>query len=134
MRAIYSLVAVSLLACSGCSTMHPTGSVMSDSETVAVTYHVRPGKEAEFRRVLKHAWEVYRSEHLVLARPHIVVADTEDGGKPVFLEILTWISSSTPEDPPASVKAVWQQEESLCERRDGRDGIEPEQVKLVAGR
>lgn len=134
MNAIYLLFAVSLLASSGSSIEHHTGSVIPDSETVTVTYHVRSGNEAKFQEVLKHAWEVYRNAHLVFAEPHVVVEDTEDGGKPVFLEIFTWISSSTPEDPPDNVKAVWQQEESLCEGRDGNDGIQPEQVKLIADR
>lgn len=134
MRAVYSLFAASLLAFSGCATMPRTGSAVLDSETVAVTYHVQPGKEAKFQGVLKHAWKVYRSDRLVFAEPHVVVEDTENGNHPVFLEIFTWISSSTPEDPPDSVKAVWREEESLCEGRGGHGGIEPQEVKLITGR
>ncbi|MGA9779541.1 MAG: hypothetical protein WBS33_14835 [Verrucomicrobiia bacterium] len=99
-----------------------------------VSYHVKSGKEAEFQAVLKHAWEVYRSEHLVFADPHILVQDTEDGGKPRFVEVFTWISSATPEHAPKSVRTVWKKEDSLCESRDGRYGIEPDEVELITGR
>ena len=96
------IVAGSILCLSGCSTTHPASGAKADSETVLVTYHVQSGKKAEFQAVLSHAWEVYRSEHLVFADPHIIVQDTEDGGKPRFVEVFTWISSATPEHAPES--------------------------------
>jgi hypothetical protein len=128
------VVAGSILGLSGCSTTHPTDGAKADSETVLVTYHVQSGKEAELQAVLAHAWEVYRSEQLAFANPHFIVQDTEDGGKPRFVEVFTWISSATPEHAPESVKAIWRQEESLCEGRNGHDGIQPNEVKLITGR
>jgi len=98
---------------------------------VLVTYHVKVGKEAEFKGVLSQAWEVYRRDRLVLAEPHIVVQDTEEGGKPRFVEVLTWVSRSIPEHAPESVKTIWAREESLCEKRAGHYGIEPGEVQLV---
>jgi hypothetical protein len=123
------LLAGSLLALTGCSTIH-SGSAKSDPETVLVTYRVKPGKEAEFRELLSRAWEGYRSDRLVFAEPHVVVQDTEDG-KPRFVEILTWVSRSIPEHAPDHVKDVWKQEESLCERRGKHYGIEPGEVELI---
>ncbi len=128
------VVAGSILGFSGCSTTPPTSGAKANSETVLVTYHVQSGKEAEFQAVLSHAWEVYRSEHLVFADPHIIVQDAEDGSKPRFVEVFTWISSATPEHAPQSVKTIWQKEESLCEERNGHDGIEPDEVELITGR
>ena len=132
MKTTHSLFAISLLALAGCSTMHQTGGAKADSETVMITYHVQPGKELEFQSLLTHAWEVYRGEHLVFAEPHIVVRDTEDGGKARFVEIFTWVKS--PDHAPDSVKAVWQQEQSLCEARSGHKGIEGGEVEIVTGR
>lgn len=132
LRTTCLVVAGSLLVLSGCSTTRPSSG--AKAETVLVTYHVQSGKEAEFQAVLSHAWEVYRSEYLVFADPHILVQDTEDGGKPRFVEIFTWISSATPEHAPQSVKTIWQKEESLCEGRNGHDGIEPDEVELITGR
>src|SRR5262245_2866131 len=129
MKAIYSLLAVSLLTLTGCKTHHH--SATPDPETVLVTYHVKAGKEAEFQAVLSRAWEIYRRDGLVFAEPHIIVQDTEEGGKPRFVEIFTWINRSTPEHAPESVRTIWKQEESLCEQRGGHYGIEPNEVDLV---
>jgi hypothetical protein len=99
---------------------------------VLVTYHIQSGKEADFQAVLSHTWEVYQSERMVFARPHIIVRDTEDGGKTRFVEVFTWAKS--PDHAPGRVKAVWEQEQSLCEARNGHTGIEGGQVQLITGR
>jgi hypothetical protein len=130
MKTTCPLVAVVILALIGCSTPE-RGSAERDPETVLVTYHVKPGKEAEFEALLLRAWGVYRGEHLVFAEPHVVVQDTENGGKPRFVEILTWVSRSIPEHAPESVKTIWKQAESLCEKRGEHYGIEPGEVDLL---
>jgi hypothetical protein len=130
MKTTYLLLAVLALALIGCSTPE-RGSPKRDPETVLVTYHVKLGKEAEFQAVLSRAWDVYRGEHLVFAEPHVVVQETESGGKPRFVEILTWVSRSIPEHAPESVKTIWKQEESLCEKRGEHYGIEPGEVELL---
>src|ERR1035441_3264876 len=130
MKTTYLLLAVSLLALTGCSTTHHS-SAKADSETVLVTYHIKPGTEDEFQKVLSRAWEVYRSDHLVFSEPHIVVRDTEAGGKTRVVEVFTWVSRAIPEHAPESVKTVWKQEESLCEKRGGHYGIEPGEVELL---
>ncbi|MGB7768536.1 MAG: hypothetical protein WBN22_06745 [Verrucomicrobiia bacterium] len=132
MKTTYSLFAVPLLALAGCSTMHQTGGVKADTETVMVTYHVQSGKEVEFQSLLAHAWEVYQSEHMVFAKPHIIIRDTEGAGKARFVEIFTWVKS--PDHAPDSVQAVWKQEQSLCEARGGHTGIEGGEVQLITGR
>jgi hypothetical protein len=123
------LIIGALLALTGCATTH-SGSAKADPETVLVTYRVKSGKEGEFRDVLSRAWEIYRRDGLVFDQPHVVVQDSEDG-KPRFVEIFTWVSRSIPEHAPDRVKAVWKQEESLCERRGEHYGIEPAEVELV---
>jgi len=125
-------VAVSLTACSTTSrTNH--GSAKADSETVLVTYRVKSGNEAELQAVLSRAWQLYRSEHLVYAEPHIIVRDTEDGGKTRYVEIFTWVSHAAPEHAPDSVKVIWKQEHSLCEERNEHSGIEGGEVKILTG-
>jgi hypothetical protein len=132
MKTIHSLFTVSLLVLTGCSTMYRSGGAKADAETVMITYHIQPGKAAEFQLVLAHAWEVYRSEHLVFAEPHIIVQDAEDGDRTRFVEIFTWVKS--PDHAPDSVQAVWRQEQSLCEARSGHKGIEGGAVEIVTGR
>jgi hypothetical protein len=133
MKTTYLLLAVSLIELTGCSTTQP-GSSKADRETVLVTYHVQPGKEAEFQALLIRAWDLYRRERFVLAEPHVVVQDTESGVKPRFVEIFTWVSRSIPEHAPESVKTIWKQEESLCEKRGEHYGIEPGEVVLLVPR
>ena len=136
-RLTCSLLAVLLPALTGCSTAHSpadlsAGRETSGKETVLITYHVQPGKEAEFGAVLNRGWEVYQNEHMVSATPHLIVREVEDGNKPCFVEIFTWVKS--PDQAPDSVKAVWNQEQSLCEARGGHRGIEGGEVKLILGR
>jgi hypothetical protein len=133
MRTAHLLLTVLALAMVGCSTTHRS-SAKGDPETVLVTYHVKPGKEAEFQAALSRAWGVYRQEHFVFAEPHVAVQDTEDGGKPRFVEIFTWVSRSIPGHAPERVKTIWQPEESLCEKRGEHYGIEPGEVELVVPR
>jgi len=115
-----------LLALTGCSTVRSAST--NDSETVMVTYHVQPGDEAEFEKLLAHAWEVYRGEQMVFAEPHTLVRQT-DGGKTNFIEIFTWIHA--PDRAPNTVKSIWAREQSLCEKRNGKNGIDFSEVQLV---
>jgi hypothetical protein len=136
MKITYSLLALTVLSLNACCTTSRThqGSAKTDSETVLVTYHVASGKEAEFQELLSRIWQVYRSEHLVFAEPHVIVRDTEEGGKPRFVEILTWVSHTAPEHALDAVKKLWEQEQSLCEARNGHAGIEGGEVEIVAGK
>ncbi len=127
-----SLFAVSLLAFAGCSTTHPGAAAKDDSETVMVTYRVQSGKEAEFEALLADAWKVYRAEGLVYSEPHLIVRDADGEGKTRYVEIFTW--GKSPDHPPATVLAVWKQEQALCESRDGHRGIEGGEVNLVTGK
>ena len=130
---LLALAALSLTACSTTSQTHQ-GSGKADPETVLVTYHVKSGEESEFQTVLARAWQVYRKEHLVFAGPHIIVRDTEGGDKTRFVEIFTWVSHSAPEHALDAVKTLWEQEQSLCEARNGHTGIEGGEVEIVAGK
>jgi hypothetical protein len=118
-----------VLALTGCSTM--SSDPAAKSETVLVTYHVKAGKEADLAEALAQGWSVYTRDHLVFERPHVVVRSPDGVGKTKFIEILTWVDSKTPEHAPEAVKAVWQTEEGLCERRNGHYGIEPGEVELL---
>jgi hypothetical protein len=136
MKITHLLLALAAISLTACSTMSRTqqGSAKSDPETVLVTYHVKSGQEAEFELLLSRIWQIYRTEHLVFAGPHIIVRDTEDGGKPRIIEILTWVSHAVPEHAPDAVKTIWQQEQSLCEARNGHTGIEGGEVEIVGGK
>jgi len=125
--------AISLTACSSTSRTHSV-SAKSAPETVLITYHVKAGKEAEFQAVLSRAWQIYRTERLVFAEPHIILRDTEDGAKVRFVEIFTWVSHAAPDHAPAAVKELWAQEQSLCEARSGHGGIEGGEVEILARR
>jgi antibiotic biosynthesis monooxygenase (ABM) superfamily enzyme len=126
-----ALAVISLTACSTTNRTHH-GSAKSDPETVLITYHVKSGKEAEFQAVLWRAWQIYRTEHLVFAEPHIILRDME-GDKTRFVEIFTWVSHAAPEHAPDIVTTVWEQEQSLCEGRNGHNGIEGGEVEILAG-
>ncbi len=103
-----------------------------DPETVLVDYYAKPsGRDAELEQVLSRAWGIYVSEHMVFERPHVIIRENEAGRKSHFVEIFTWVSHSAPEHAPDSVKAIWQQEQSLCEARDGHNGLGGGVVELI---
>jgi hypothetical protein len=104
----------------------------SSSETMLLTYHVKPGQEAAFEKVLSQAWDVYQDGKLVFAKPHIIVRGEDGSNKTRFVEIFTWKSRATPENAPDSVSKIWDQMQSLCETRDGHKGIEGGEVEIVA--
>jgi hypothetical protein len=131
MKTTHLLLVPALLSFAGCSTMG-AGGAKDDSETVLITYHVQSGKEDEFQKLLSRTWDVYRRDGLVYAKPHVVLRNTEDGDKTYFTEIFTWVQS--PDHPPGDVKALWSQEQALCEARDNHRGIEGGEVSLVTGK
>ncbi len=131
MKTLFPLFAILLMALAGCATSHPDTGPRTSSETVLIAYYPVPGKEAELEAMLANAWQVYQSENLVYAQPHVIVRDSEAGGKARYVEIFTWITS--PDNPSAAVSTVWSQEQALCEARDGHEGIEIEPVEMIKG-
>jgi hypothetical protein len=139
---IISVFIVSLLVVTGCSTTQKAGEAKAATakvggtkpgpETVLVVYHVQLGRERELQTLLARAWAAHRSQNMVLARPHIIVRQVEEGGQLRFVEIFTWVKP--PIDPPASVRAMWQEEQTLCEARNGHAGIEGGPAELVTGK
>jgi hypothetical protein len=130
------LFALPLVLLTACSTTEPAknpDASAASPETVLITYHVKPGKEKELQEVLSRVWKVYRQEHLVLAHPHVVVQDKENGDKTRMVEIFTWVSSNAPvrAHDSVAVKTFWDQMHSLCEGRDGHDGLEGGAVGLI---
>lgn len=136
MKLTHFLLALTILSLNACCTTRGThpGSAKTDPETVLVTYHVKSGKEAEFQELLSRIWQIYRTEHLVFAEPHIIVRDADGGDKVRFVEIFTWVSHTAPEHALEAVKKLWDQEQSLCEARNGHTGIEGGEVEMVTGK
>ena len=103
-------------------------------ETVLVTLHVKPGREAELEKILTEAWAVYRRLHLVLEQtPHLLLRSMEKDKAPCFIEVLTWTSHDVPDHAPAEVRALWERMQSLCETLDGHPAIEIPEVRVVSG-
>src|SRR5437868_2685831 len=106
------------------------------AETVHVTYHVKQGKLDEFLTVLKEHHPACLKLGLVLAQPHLILSGKEDEAKPVVIEILTWKDSDAPDSVPdhhPEIKAIWDRLNALVEKRDGKRGIQIDQVDIVTG-
>ena len=131
MHVLSILFLISLTSCSTTTNRQTRDSSKADPETVLVTYHVKAGGEKDFQEALAQAWDFYRKERLVFAHPHVIARDKEDGGKPRFIEVFTWVSHSAPEHVPNAVQDIWKQMQSLCEARDGRTGVEGGEVDLL---
>src|ERR1700722_6250873 len=127
-----ALTTVLLAGCSTTTVRENNNSAAPSSETVMVTYHVKSGKEAELQAMLSRVWQVYQTEHLVFAKPHIIVRGLEKtGDKTRFVEIFSWVNRDIPDHAPEAVQSLWDQEQSLCEARNGEDGIEIAPVEFL---
>ena len=100
-------------------------------ETVVATFHVVAGKETDFEQVLAREWETYTKEKLVFDQPHMILRGKEDDGKTYFVDIFTWVSHSTSDNPPATVQAIWGSMGPLIEARNGHSSMEIKEVQLI---
>ena len=125
------LFPLALLGLTACAVPPPPHKAPPEPETVMITYHVKPDKEAEFEDALVRAWELYRKEDLVIAGSHTVVRSQESGDKTRVTEIFSWVSHDVPDHAPESVKKIWDELQSLCEARDGHGALEGGEVELL---
>jgi hypothetical protein len=124
----------SLLFLVGCATSPPINKSRDASaapETMLVSYHVKAGKEAAFQDALARTWIIYSRDKLVFATPHLVVREKDDSGRTRFVESFTWVNHAAPDHAPPGVKVIWKELESLCEPRDGKKGIDGDEVETI---
>jgi hypothetical protein len=76
-------------------------------ETVMVTYHAKDGSAAALARTLARHWTTVRDLKLVADERRLLVRGAGEGGRIYFVEIFTWRDASIPDDPPAAVRAIW---------------------------
>ena len=92
-------------------------------ETVVITFHARPGAEAELARVIAQHWAVAREMNLVQASPHLTLRRVEEGNKICFTDIFTWRDDAIPDNPPPAIKDIWARMSQLVESRGGDPGL-----------
>src|SRR3954465_5236801 len=76
-------------------------------ETVLVTFHAKPGGEAELQQVIERHWSTARRMKLIEAEPHLTLRGTEAGAKPYFVHVFTWRDASIPDAAPKEIQAIW---------------------------
>jgi hypothetical protein len=102
------------------------------TETIYSIAHVKRGMETQYAELSAKTWAIYRKLDLVLPAPHVVLRGVDSENLPYFVEIFTWKSADIPDHAPAEVRAVWQELENACEKRNGRPGIDFTEVTPVA--
>ncbi len=102
------------------------------TETVVVTHRVRAGQESAYEKLLGEQWATLRRLDLVLPKPHVILRGTDESGKTIFLEVLTWRDEDAPDHAPPEVQAIWNALEARAERRLGHRGIEFPEFQIVA--
>jgi hypothetical protein len=100
-------------------------------ETVLVTYRPQAGNVEKLERVLAKHGATLAHLKLLAAEPHLTFRASDGAGKPVFIDLLTWKDDSIPDHAPAEVTAIWNEMQSLVEKRDGRPGIDILNVEPV---
>jgi hypothetical protein len=79
-------------------------------ETVAVTYRVKPGNEAELQKVLARQWATLTRLDAVTG-PHSLYR-----GEGFFLEIFTWKDAAIPDNAPAEIRTIWGEMHKLTDK------------------
>ena len=128
------LMVVLLAGCAGTPESVKSSAAPDTPETMLVSYHAKPGKEAALQDALARTWAVCRRDKLVIASPHLVLREKDDAGKTRFVESFSWVSHAAPDHAPPDLKVMWRELESLCEPRDGQKGIDGSEVETVVAR
>jgi hypothetical protein len=102
------------------------------TKTIYSIAHVKRGMEKQYAELSAKSWALYRRLDLVLPAPHVVLSGMDSQNLPYFVEIFTWRNADIPDHAPAEVRAVWQELENACEKRNGRPGIDFAEVTPVA--
>ena len=106
-------------------------SLAETPETVMVYYYVKPDMAAVMQDLFAKAWAQYRKEGLVESSPHIITYSRDADGRDLFIEIYTWVNHAAPGKVSPTIQNLWNQMQSLCEIRDGHNGIVGGEVALV---
>jgi hypothetical protein len=101
-------------------------------ETVVITFHAKPGAEAELARVIEKHWTVAREMKLVHDSPHLTLRRVEEGNKVCFTDIFTWRDAAIPDKAPPAIQAIWEQMNQLVEARGGDRGLAIANVAIVS--
>jgi len=101
------------------------------TETVLVTHRVRAGREDEYAGLLARQWATLRRLELVRPSPHVILRGTDESGKTIFVEVLTWRDADAPDNAPAEVRVIWNELEARAEKRLGHPGIDFPEFELV---
>lgn len=96
-------------------------------ETVMVTYHAKDGSATALARTLERHWATVRKLELVADAPHLTLRGAGEGGRVYFVEIFTWRDSAIPDNPPAAVRAIWDDLNRYA------DKIEIVEVEVIGG-
>ena len=72
----------------------------------------------------RHYDVAHRLNLLAADAPHVTLRALDEGGKPYFVEILTWRDGEVPDHAPREIQAIWQEMTSLVEPRAGKPGLD----------
>ncbi len=122
-KTIAAVLLVASLVIAQAPTMKP--------ETVLVTFHAKAGAEAELEQVIERHWTTARRMNLIEADPHLTVRGREAGSKTYFVHVFTWKDPSIPDAAPPEIKAIWADMNRLVEGRDGKPGLNFNEVWQV---
>jgi hypothetical protein len=98
--------------------------------TVLVTYRPRDGAVESLAELLARQ-RATLARLALLASTQRTFRSTDPGGRPVFLDLLTWKDAAVTGNPPPEVGSLWGELQKLVEPRDGRPGIEIQQLTQV---
>ena len=127
MQQISRMVIAAALSVAACGTVSA-----AEPETVMITLHPKAGAEQALADVIaRHYDTVRRLDMLQAGAAHLTLRGADEGDQPYFVEILTWRDGSVPDTAPTTVRAIWNEMQTLVESRAGRPGLDIVPMRAV---
>jgi hypothetical protein len=116
----------------GCAAGLAARAAADEPETVMVTLRAKPGAEDQLAAVIARHYETARRLNMLRAdAPHVTVRGRDEHDTSYFVDIFTWRDSSLPDTAPREIQSIWQEMNTLTEKRSGHPALEIVEVTPV---
>src|SRR5690242_13692133 len=102
----FSMLAIGLLVTASQPCLRAQGKTTDTPETVLATFRVKADQLDAFLRLMPKYRATLREKNLVTAGPYLLLKGEEDG-KPLVIEVFSWINHDVPEHVPPEIQVYW---------------------------
>jgi hypothetical protein len=100
-------------------------------EHIISFYFPKEGSEEALQAAILENFATMSKLDVIFPSPRILLRGKDAKGRPYFVSVFTWRSASIPDNAPPEIRKNWAKLESLVEPRDGRRGIDFDEVDMI---